>query len=151
MAAYGQHDFTSGSIATRTELNALGQGLLGIDRTTGDVGTTNTEINVFSQAVVVMDSRAVQITCAGRYQVHTIGDGIVGTLKRDGSALCSVIKQNATTSTDQVEMFCRTYLDFPGASGTYTYTMTFYNNAGTGAVTILHDPSQMIITDLHGV
>ena len=151
MAAYPPHDFTVGSTVTRAQLDALGQGLLGFNRTAGDLGTDDTHRVVLPQIVTVLDSRAVAITVSGLIQVSDIGAACIGGINRDGTAICTAIRTLRNQNTNEITPFSRTIIDFPGASGNYTYSVEFWRNVGTGQVTILDDPSQIMIVDVRGV
>ncbi len=149
--AYGMHDFTTGSEVTHDQLMRLGQGLLGLARSTGDTTTDDAHATPLLQPVDVLDSRAVLVFARGRVQIETAGGAITGGIYCNGGLLCSAIKTFYALGDGQTEMFGTSYLHFPGAAGTYTYSLEFWRSAGTGHVTVLDDPAQLIIVDIHGV
>lgn len=162
MAAYGQHDFTSGSIVTRAQLDGnVCQRILGFDRTTGAITTDDTEVVALEETVTVLDSRAVLIHMGGRCRVDLAGAAVILALRCNGGLLCSAFTMPFTagtaqgltpgTTVDEVHMFARTYLHFPGASGSQHYTLTVRRSTGTGNVEVMDDPSQLIIMDGGGV
>lgn len=149
MTAYAVHDFATGTEAIHDDLNALAD-LGGYDRTTADVTTADGELVALTVDIAVLDSQAVLILVNGRVSCDVAGAQIIGTIRRDGSGLAQACRFVAPAN-GNIDILSAHRIDFPGASGTYTYDFLIFRGAGSGDVSLLHAdsaPGELIVVRL---
>lgn len=131
--------FTVGQVLTAAEMSQLPLGVLGITRTTANVGPTSgtTELDVITAPAVTVGptNRRLRISFHSKAVTGTVsGDAFTLRIK-EGATILAEYNILIPTSTLQLACDFETFVDSPTA-GSHTYKVTIQQNAGTGTATV---------------